>query len=85
MNKLLRLEERLQKLEAYQQNHTNQMIETLVTLNENIISLGESLKAASIVGMEEKVGDEQVKLEADKDKAKNQDGQQNDRVCSKRP
>ena len=40
-------------MEALNQNHANQMIETLSTLNENIISLRESLKLVGMGGVKE--------------------------------
>ena len=54
------------------------MIETLATLNENIISLGESLKVAGFVGTKEKDRIEQVKKEIDNEGAKDPEGQQED-------
>ena len=55
------------------------MIDTLATLNENIISLGESLKAAGIGrAKEEKDRCELVQTDADKEEAKDLAGQQDD-------
>ena len=59
---LTKVERRLQMMEALTQNHANQMIDTLSTLNENIISLGKSLKFIGIGGFKEYMIRDDTKL-----------------------
>ena len=50
---LTKVEKRMQMMEVLNQSHANQMIDTLSTLNENIISLGKLLKSVGIGGVKE--------------------------------
>ena len=59
---LTKVEKRMQMMEVLNQNHANQMIDTLSTLNENIISLGESLKSVGIGGVKEDMVKDDSKL-----------------------
>ena len=76
---ITRVENRLQSLEAFNQNHTSHMLDTLATLNENIISLGESLKAVGMGGVkEDKDKSEPMQTNADREATKELVGQQED-------
>ena len=56
---LSKVEKRVQRMEISNQNLSNQVIDTLNTLNENINILGESLKNAGIgKEKEERINDD---------------------------